>query len=497
MTHDGIHVRGLRVWLPGRGHVLGEATSGAGIDVDLGGVTLLVGRSGSGTSLLLDALAGDLPAGAMVSGSVRTPATAGSGHGDIVRIPPDLPDVSVRDLWVGPGRAAPDMELLHALGVSVTDTTRTATLPSALRAALALAATLARPDVALLLGDQVLGRLRPEHRAPALAALRRRAQAGTTVVLAEHLLEDALAAADTVVELVRGQAMSNPAATWTPRTLPLPPQYAAARLLALPRPVWGRAGALADVPAASSAAPRSTGRNVGDVLVRARPEESCLARELEIHHHETIGVVALDRDDARALDVARRVVAIAAGRRVLPHPLTLPDRTQVRALIRVWERRHQLGRRTFDVAALQPLRLQDLVIDPLRCTDQHSSGERAALAWAMGAVVPGPRLLLHPERSLDATSRRALATHLSAGPGTGAPHVVISHDPEFLVRACHRLVLLDGDAEEQVGTPALLAPSLPVPPVLRRHGLRVNRVADLRAPALPTPTPTLTGDLRV
>lgn len=476
----------VRVWLPGRGLVLGTPTSTITLRVE--GLTLLVGRSGSGASTVLAALADTLPPGAVLSGTVTTPPV-----GTLV-VPSHLPDALVRDL-VGPH---PDQILLAALGLSVRladprEAARFSTrdLDPGTRAALAVAWAVGR-DASLLLADRPLTRLRPEHRAPVVAALRRYADRGTPVLVAEHVLEDVLPVADTVVELARGRAFISPASRWRPRSLPLPPVRAAARVLGIDRQHWDDTSALTSLEDARLAVPGSLSRiDVGDAVGNADPRDSRLTTPLALHRRETIGVVTRPGLDARAqearvLDVARRLTAISAGKRVLPYPLLLPAQVKVERLLRAWGRRHRdatpvlddAGRLLIGRGPVAPLRLDGLRIDPARRTDQHSPGELAALRWALTASLPGARLLVHPDADLDSATRRTLAAHLLTG--TTVPHVVISHDPEFLARACHRIVLLGaGEGDDVVGTPALLADHLPVAPSLRRGGLRVLRVRDL------------------
>lgn len=480
MKNSTLHLDDLRVWLPGRGQVLG--TPDAGLTLSVAGLTLLVGRSGSGASVLLDAVVGRLPSGAAVTGSIRV-----GSRRRTVKVPAFLPDALVREV-TGSRRDAHsydahsydtqvfDAQLVGEAGIAGGGPGRPLPLDASSRRVLAVAWAVARrPD--LLLADQPLAGLRPEHRAPVAAALRRCADRGADVLVAEHVLEDLLPLADTVVELARGQALACAAATWAPRTLPLPPVPAAARALGLPQQRWLDPAALAEVESARLAVPRQAmlrHRGVGDVVASTSPERSRLGAPLDLHRHETIGVIAARGGEARALDVARRLTALANGRHTLPHPLVLPPGVTVAKLLRAWARRHRDASPVLDRPLLTAMAVP---LDAARRTDAHSTGEAAALRYAMATSRPGAQLLVHVDAGLDAQTRRLLAAELhDAAP---APRIVVSHDVEFLVRACHRLVVLDADGGDQVGTPALLAHTAGALPALRRAGLRVHRVSDL------------------
>lgn len=100
--------------------------------------------------------------------------------------------------------------------------------------------------------------------------------------------------------------------------------------------------------------------------------------------------------------------------------------------------------------------------------------------WALASVSSRTEVLDRPEVGLDAHGRRTLARHLAQG--RSAATLVVSRDPELLVRACHRLLVLqpsDGSSEPVLGTPAGVADRLPELPLLRRTGSRALRVSDV------------------
>ncbi|MQW77205.1 hypothetical protein GHK92_15130 [Nocardioides sp. dk4132] len=457
-----VQVGGLSVWLPGRGLAVSE------VSLEVEGLTLLTGVSGCGTTTVLRAIAGRLPAGALVRGDLPGRREPGA----LVEALPgtELPDRAVHELL----GSRPDQELVAELGLEDLLETPARSLDASRRAALGVAWVTGHPRAEVALVDQPLSRLHATHRAAVSAALRRLADRGTHVLWAEHVLEDAVALADRVVELVPGGAIASAAQSWMPRTLPAPPQLALARALGLPREEWADLARLGTRREVASASPRTAARRspVGELLVAAPTDRTGLPHEVRVHHLETLGVVAAAGQEPRALDVARRLAALAGHGTRLPHPLVLPRGVPVGRIARLWAKRHAT---TAEGVLALAGRLVSL--DPARTTTQHSDGERAALRWALSTLASGPNLLVHPDAGLDAGARRRLAGLLADEPrGTS---VLLSRDPELLVRACHRLLVLGPGGQVADGTPVVVADRLPVAPVLRRAGARALRVRDV------------------
>ncbi|WP_418058808.1 hypothetical protein [Pimelobacter simplex] len=455
----------LSVWLPGRGTVLSS------VSAELAGVVLLVGRSGSGASTLLRTLGGRLPAGARYAGTVRLAGTLLTGHGsdDLSgtvdgRHLADLADPEADDVL---RRADPGLRA--DLGADPGGRPLT---PSQRRATARLVRVLGGAAPVVLL-DQPLAGLAPHQRPAAGDAIRRLASAGTVVVWAEHLVEDALGAADQVAELVAPTSLAvTPSGAWRPRTIPAPPALALARALGHP------ADDLDELPRHHVSA--SERHDPGEVLAVADPVLSRLDRPVDLHAHECVGIVGIAgeagvEDADRATEVARRLTAIAGGATTLPPLVVLPPAAAVGAVVRAWELRNRLqpGRVREQLAPLATL-------DPVRAVADHSTGEQAALRWALATAVPGARVLVDPTQGLDPAGRRYVARRLHAD--RSAPVFLVSSDAEVLTRACHRILVVSGGHVVADGAPLTVLDLLPARPQLARRGARAVRVRSLVPP---------------
>lgn len=424
----------LSVWLPGRGVVLSS------VSAELSGVTLLVGRSGCGATTLLRALGGRLAAETRLGGSITL---------DRVRLDDlvedelaGLVDVShlaeLPDMPLGPLLEGVEPQLVSAFGLDISAGRPTA----GQRAAVRLLRALAHSGSRLVLLDQPLVDLMPSHRPVACAAIRACAARGSTVVWAEHLIEEALPSADQVVELLgAGRLEACPVAEWQPRTLPAPPAMALVRA-ASPRP-----------------RPRRRRRETGDLVATADPEQSRLDRPVELRAGECLGVVSTSSDRVREIDVARRLTAIARGEATLSPALSVPQAVPIGRIAASWERTH--GAPAGAVASyVEPI----AHLDPQRTPRQHSTGEVAALRWALALSRPGPRLLIDSSRGLDPAARRHLAQQLFAD--TSTVTVLVSGDLELLSGACHRVLVIDQGAVVADGAPLAVLDHLPHLPQL-------------------------------
>lgn len=395
----------------------GRGTVLSSISADLEGVTLVVGRSGAGATTLLRAVTGELEPGARTAGSILLNGT------DLQRCTAD---------------------------------------------------EIAGLEVAVF--DQPLAALRPAERPAVIESIRSLADSGVVVLWAEHLVEEAVAAADRVVEIVSPTRVEVARTVeWNPRTVPAPPQVALARSLGLPRESWTDEVVLGREVSGVYAGGDTPRHRAGDPLTTAAPELVRLDRPVELYDGECLGIVSVTGDRARELDVARRLVAVARGERTLAPVLTMPRSVPVGRLVSSWERARGVPTGSVDsrVAGLA-------VLAPTRPLRRHSTGEAAALAWGFATAAAGPRLLVDPTRGLDPAGRRHLAAILHDDPRAAA--VLVSNDPELVSRACHRILLVSQEEIVADGAPLAIMDLLPARPVLARLGARALRVADL-APA--------------
>lgn len=457
----GLRIDGLSVWLPGRGTVLEEVD----LVVPQGSLTLLAGRSGSGHSTLLKALYGRLPAGAVTTGRVLidghdvtgfTPAELAGGVRFVDR--GQLPVARVRELIDGI-----EPELVADLGLGPVLDRSTDELDETGRALVRIAYAVAGRACRLLLLDQLLAPLPAQERRRAARAVAARAARGTTVLWAEHLIEHALPVADAVVEaLPGGERPLVSAGSWAPRTIPAPPTMALARALGLPRRDWANLNAIRSHDLVRGALPGAAepSRWHGDTLAVIPGDQIGLpGREVEVHYGEPLGIATAHPGDGLDLAVACRLFRrIHPGRRLLlARTATWQATAGVGAICRAWERRDglQRGRVHDHAAALATLR-------PSAPLAQHSDGEVTALRWAMELARTGPRLFVEPTAGLDPAGRRLLAETLADD--FDAVNLVVSQDVEFLVRACRRILVVDGGELAADGGPATVLGHLPALP---------------------------------
>lgn len=458
-----VETAGFSVWLPGRGTVLRELE----LALPQGSVTLLVGRNGTGHSTLLNALAARLPAGAIRHGGIRidgqdVTGLAAAELAGAVRYQGSqpLPGLPLRQLLDGA-----DPQLLDDLGLGDLLDSVPGDLPPTARAAARIVLAVRGRGYRLLLLDQVLAPLSPAHRPVAARAIAAAARRGVAVLWADHLVEHALPVADLVLEsLPGGEFRLAGRQDWAPRTIPAPPLMALARALGLPREHWLDAARLAGHPAVLGALPGGGGsrRWRGDTVAVLDGEQLGLpGHPVELRYGEPLGILTSHPGDGRESLVARRVL------RGLGRPARAPlAQTAIEAvgasvaeLCRAWERRHRLpaGAVTERLAGKAELR-------PDAPVGQHSQGERAALRWALEAATAGPRLFVEPTAGLDPVGRREWAAELADD--ASAVTVVVSSDIEFLVRACRRILVVDGEQVAGDGAPAAVLNQLPALPQL-------------------------------
>jgi branched-chain amino acid transport system ATP-binding protein len=203
-----LSVRGLRA---GYGAV--EVLHGIGLDVPHGTLTALLGPNGAGKTTLLSTIAGLLP---VRSGSIRWQGRecAGARADDLARhgmllIPERrgiFSTLTVHDnLEVFAGRGADLSRAFEAFPVlEQRRTQRAGSLSGGEQQMLAMSRALLRTPPLLLLDEISIG-LAPRVTRLLFDVVADLARAGTTVVLVEQYLSDALRLADVVYVLARGE----------------------------------------------------------------------------------------------------------------------------------------------------------------------------------------------------------------------------------------------------------------------------------------------------
>lgn len=439
--------------LPGRGPVL----DGISLSARPGEVTALVGRTGSGVSTLLRRVAEALPPGTTGRGRVTwrdraLPTPRGRLVAADWALAPGTVGAHLRCLTADVREAGQRFGLTDVLGQRLTQ------LPADLRARVHLA-TLSLADAApLVLVDSVFTAATGHDREAMASEVRRRARAGAVVVWGEQDLNAVWQHADRIVELAVGRVRfdGDPLA-WPPHQLPEPTLLILGRVFGLPatthRDTAGAAAALRDRRLALPALPSGPKPHHGDPISVRAADLELDGEDLTLGTRECIGVVERSgRAEPLARTLARRLRGATLVTGHLP-PLATPRR-----LARAWERHHALSTgsvlaATPDVRPDQPLAL-------------HGSGDLARLRVALASGPESPVWLPHPQAGLDALDARRLAAALHSCPA--GLRLLTSRDVEFLVRACHRILVVDGNRVVAYGSPNAVAEHLPEPPLVSR-----------------------------
>lgn len=445
------------------------------------GITLLAGRVGVGSSLLLDRIAGRAgPADVQTSGRIAVDGVPLLGRNQY-----ELAD-AVRHVGVRPAgsgglrqlygtRAQPDW--VEQLGLGQYLDIDRQLLPDhiAARAALAEIAHCAAP---VILIDQVLAHLTPPWRERAATFIQAHAASGATVLWAEHGLETALGVADTVVEISNRTLTAYPGAHWASAELPRTPlrEFARRARLDPARCRTPEAARAALVEAGMSVLTRGTtrppglGAELGQVLTRRLGLKGA---PVTVRVGEAIGIVA---DDPQiAIRTARRLAIALRGRQ--------PDDRALAALVA--QRRVQAACAAVDQRAGRGsdstlLAVREM-LGPLgsRPGSAHSDGQRTLLAAMMALAVNDITLLVEPTCGVDGYHIARLGQLLGAQ--ADRTLIMATRDIEFAVRHCHRLLVVRGDEIIADGGPAAVLGALPYQPQLAQvwPGQRVVRNSDL------------------
>lgn len=450
-------------------------------------ITALVGRSGSGGATLVRALAGTLPLGSQLRGTATL---------DGRRIDGATPEeLGTSVLWISdaalPGGTVAealrdvtgDLSAAEALDLGGDLNRKLTSLPIDLRLRLHCATLMAQDadaPPALILVDRVLGSADLATRAQFCSLLDSLARAGSSVVWAEHDLDAVWEHAHHVVELMAGKVVwSGRPQQWEPSSLPEPTLLTLARALDLPpqdcRTPLATRKTLTDhhvllplFPSRESerSAPTGSGSVIDATVVGLN------GPGIEIRPGESLGIVEID---GRPEALARRLITALPGGDVVPSQL--PATLRLGGAARTWERRHQLV--TGSVLRSVPMVPSRTLLGDL------SPGQFGVFRGALARDVLTPLWLSHPQAGLDPRERHTLAEDLRRRPA--GIRLITTRDTEFLVRACHRIIVLrDGEIIGD-GSPAAVAGLLPIAPIVSRavgsnRYLRLTDVLDSTRP---------------
>lgn len=455
--------RGLRFSYGDSRHA---ALDGVDLDVVAGEVLVLEGPSGGGKSTLLRALAGLVPDfhGGAVSGSVEVaghdalalpPAALGASAGMVFQDPEAQAVLGTveRDVAFGPANAGlPADEILRRVDHALHDAgarhlrgRRIDELSSGERQRVAIAGVLARRPAVLLL-DEPTSQLDSRAAAALAVTLRRMADRGTAVVVAEHRAERVRPIADRVMAVCCGQVGppgpdEDPPGARPPCRATAAPAARAEGLIAGhgDRPVLDGAS-LVLVPGRVTAlvGPNGSGKTT-------------LLRSLAGLHRPDAGRVLLGDHDVSALAPEARFPRLALvpqdpGRHLLTErvrdeiavALTSMGITGREAAGRVRQAADELG--LADMLDRHPLDL--------------SVGERERVALA-SILVARPTVLVldEPTRGMDPERKRALAALIRRRAAQGAAVLVATHDGPFAAAAADEVLKMAHGRAVPTGLP--------------------------------------------
>ncbi|SHI96573.1 Energy-coupling factor transporter ATP-binding protein EcfA2 [Tessaracoccus bendigoensis DSM 12906] len=456
-----LELRNPSVWLPRRG----VAHRHPGFRSEAGTVTALVGPSGTGTTSLLRLINRCLPPGARTTGDVLLDGRS--------LLTGNLDEVLARQLYVAQfpedPRSVAEVLAAHrvsAVGYGLDDHVDwpVSSLPPDLAGQLGVAVLEHGPSRPIVLADQPAGALSAKWRERLGRALRDRARLGAHVLWAEHRLDCVWEFADAIVE---PDTASVTVAGWRPGSVREPTLATLSRLARVappaPRTPESLIGALPHIERVTPIGqPRFSGQGRRVTLQMLGLESD---GGLDIRPGESVGVVNLA---GRSEPVARRLTQALKGVRV---PSLLPSELTPESLCLQWDRAHRTDTRS---------RLSQVDgIRPRSPIATHSDGEVAALRLLLAHDTTLPLWLPHPQLGLDQAGQIRAQGELARG--SSGIRIVTTRDVEFLVRSCHRILIVDGARLVSFGSPRAVLPHLPERPLVSRAfpGLSAIRLGDV------------------
>ena len=309
----------------------------------------------------------------------------------------------------------------------------------------------------VLLLDQLLAPMTSKWRSRAAACVAQMARAGRIVVWAEHALDYALGAADSVVEIIDGHARQVTASLWSSTNLPPTPlQEIAARsgegVFTSPEQAHARlaATALTAVPSPQLQQPK------GPVLARVDPAALRLSGGLiDVRAGQVLGIVA--HEPVQAHRAARRLAATVRPRGVNDHLLhALLRQTSVQRACDMVDRRA-------DRPIGESMELANEVLGPVgaRRGVEHSEGQQRLLADVLACAGGKVVLWVDPGWAVDAASGDHLVQVVRR---RGASVIMASRDVDLVARWCDRVLVVDEDEVVADGRPGSVVADLPYPP---------------------------------
>ncbi|REB70860.1 ATP-binding cassette domain-containing protein [Cutibacterium namnetense] len=326
----------------------------------------------------------------------------------------------------------------------------------------------------VLLLDQLLAPMTSKWRSRAAACVAQMARAGRIVVWAEHALDYALGAADSVVEIIDGHARQVTASLWSSTNLPPTPlQEIAARsgegVFTSPEQAHARlaATALTAVPSPQLQQPK------GPVLARVDPAALRLSGGLiDVRAGQVLGIVA--HEPVQAHRAARRLAATVRPRGVNDHLLhALLRQTSVQRACDMVDRRA-------DRPIGESMELANEVLGPVgaRRGVEHSEGQQRLLADVLACAGGKVVLWVDPGWAVDAASGDHLVQVVRR---RGASVIMASRDVDLVARWCDRVLVVDEHEVVADGRPGSVVADLPYPPQVAQMfpGGHVVRAADV------------------
>lgn len=328
----------------------------------------------------------------------------------------------------------------------------------------------------LLVLDEPLAQLDTAFADDLLRLLTELGDSGTTLVVAEHRLDDLLVRCDSIINMVRGRLTGPAPAPELAAQLDDPPQVVrlSARLGWRPpvldaRQLAGlRTGRRAWVPTRTR---RPTAWEVDGVTSGPRD----LLTNVSVQGGAGEVVVLMGRNGAGKTTLLRAIAGLGTVSRgrvwrrpgrvaYLPqNPAALLHRESIAAEMR-WTIR-ATARTPAEAPADDLLLLDRLGLQPIADLDLRdlSSGQRqrGAIA-AILAGVPSLALLDEPTRGMDGAARRGLTAAVSALAERGAAVVIATHDSELAAEVADRILIVSDGVVTDCGPPeaALSGPQI-------------------------------------